>query len=128
MIRQVFTIDGKWTVIVYYNIDYKYFKDIWNDLQENGCKEVEIHSLYNSMVSGMAMGFTYSNTDDRISIVGLNRHYSKAEYISTIVHEAEHVKDDMFRYYNAKNEGEPPAYAIGYIVKKMYKVFKNLLG
>ena len=52
---------------------------------------------------------------------------SKDEYISTIVHEAEHIKQAIFKYYNAEDEGEDAAYAIGYIVKQMYSVIKDII-
>ena len=127
MIRQVIDIDGKWTVIVYYILNYNRFKYVADDLQRMGCEKTEVQSLYNNMVYGMVMGFTYSSPRDKVSIVGIGRHNDKAEYISTIVHEAEHVKNAIFDYYSLDSIGEPPAYTIGYIVKRMYGVFKAFL-
>lgn len=72
-------------------------------------------------------GVTISILSKKLSIVIFNRHKSKDEYISTIVHEAEHIKQDMFKYYNVEDEGEDAAYAIGYIVKQMYSVIKDII-
>jgi hypothetical protein len=66
-----------------------------------------------------AKGVTISNTYLYTSIVLLNKHKDYYDYINSIVHEAEHIKQSILKTYNIKDEGEPPAYTIGYIAKKM---------
>ena len=127
MIKQIINVDDKWTIVVYYIFDNKYYKDLIHDLQKIVCPQMEVQAICGNMVSGMAMGFTYSNYAIKLSVVGIGKHSNKSEYISTIVHEAEHVKDAMLSYYSVSNEGEPPANTIGYIVKRMYKTFKHFI-
>jgi len=45
--------------------------------------------------------------------------------MSTIVHEAEHIKQHILKYYKREDKGEVSAYLIGYIISKMYSVFVN---
>ena len=78
------------------------------------------------MRSRVAKGVTITNEDYKVSIVLLNTHKDKYDYLDTIVHEAEHVKQAMLNWYNIDDSGEPPAYTIGYLVKKMIQ-FKNVL-
>lgn len=74
-----------------------------------------------------ALGGTASNIKRHVSVVLFNRHASPEEYINTIVHEAEHVKQAMLAAYDVEDEGEPPAYTIGYLVMRMYQVFKTFI-
>ncbi len=38
---------------------------------------------------------------------------SRIDYINSIVHEAEHIKQAMLKAYRVEDKGEPPAYTIG---------------
>ena len=69
-----------------------------------------------------AKAFTYSNLKYRVSIVGFNNHFDKYDYINSIIHEAEHIKQHMFRSYKVLDEGEPPAYTVGYVATKMLQL------
>lgn len=122
MIRQVINVNGYWKVIVYYNIDYNLFdyiaKELHNKLSLSKDKINNIkHNLYNS-----AKAVTISSIDDKISVVLFNKHKDKYDYINSIVHEAEHVKQHMLKYYNVDDFGEPPAYTVGYLVMMMMKI------
>ena len=63
----------------------------------------------------------------RTSIVLFKPHKTVEDYINSIVHEVEHVKDGILEYYNISNRGEAPPYTIGYLVRVMFRVFKLLL-
>lgn len=125
MIKQVFHIERYWKVVVYYNVDYDHFDYIIKDIKMNSLPIEGMIGIKQKLRN--AYGVTISIPNRRLSIVIFNRHKSKDEYVSTIVHEAEHIKQDMFKYYNAEDEGEDAAYAIGYIVKQMYSVIKDII-
>ena len=86
-----------------------------------------IKEIHDELYYGKAKACTYSLLDKHVSIVLLNSHDYKVDYINSIIHEAEHVKQAMLEAYNVKDTGEPPAYTIGYLVERMYRVFKSLL-
>ncbi len=99
MTRQDIDIEGYWKVIVIYNA-------------ELGDKDV---------------GFTYTDFSKKRSIVGIGKTSSKEQFFNTIVHEAKHVQSNICRYYKVKEDSEKAAYLIGYIVQKMYEVFKYMI-
>ena len=119
MIRQVIKIKQYWKVIVYYNIDYDFFN---TSPVERISQEVLDNLRYNK-----AKAVTISNIEKRQSIVLINKHKEKEDYINSIVHEAEHVKQAILDYYNIEDVGENPAYLIGYLVSEMYKVYNKFL-
>lgn len=128
MIKQVFDIDGYWKVVVVYNLDYNFFDDVALELRKIGFSRAAIEEVYNSLRFGDAKAVTCSKIEEHTSIVVFNSHSSDADYISSIVHEAEHVKQAMLAAYDIEDRGEAPAYTIGYIVKMMYSTFRELLS
>lgn len=121
MIKQIINIDNYWEVIVYYDIDYNFFNDIVKELNYLNAPVEEIDKIYYTM-KYKAKAFTYSNLKYRVSIVGFNKHFDKYDYINSIIHEAEHIKQHMLRSYKVLDEGEPPAYTVGYVATKMLQL------
>lgn len=119
MIKNTINIDSYWKVIVYYNVNYNFFNIIYEDLKDIKCNKFTINRIYHNMLYNNAKGVTISNTYLYTSIVLLNRHKDYYDYINSIVHEAEHIKQSILKTYNIEDIGEPPAYTIGYIAKKM---------
>ena len=127
MIRQIINVDNYWRVIVYYNIDYDLFYYISKDLEAITTPVEEIIAIKQTLQSRKAKAVTCSNIKYKTSVVGFNYHCSYYDYINSIVHEAEHIKQAMLKAYDVLDKGEPPAYTIGYIVMKMLKVFHSFL-
>lgn len=127
MIRQSFKVQGYWEVIVFYDIDYDLFSYIADELYAIGASKEIVDGIYETMYSGKAYAFTFSNPKRHISIVGFNKHNTCKSYLNSIVHEAEHVKQAMLYAYNVGDSGEPPAHTIGYLIEKMYPVFKDII-
>lgn len=126
MIKQIINVNNKWKVIVYYDIDYNLFPYIAQELYKARVPKEEIEKVYDKMYSRKAKAFTLSNLKTKTSIVGFNVHKDRNDYINSIVHEAEHVKQAMLEYYDVEDRDEPPAYTIGFLVMKMLQVFDNL--
>ena len=127
MIKQVFYAEHYWEVIVYWNVDYDLFYDIAHELLSIRFSRAAVEEIRKVMEYGYAKAVTCSSTEDCVSIVIFNYHSSKADYINSIVHEAEHIKQAMLKAYDIEDKGEPPAYTIGYLASRMYEVFKNFL-
>lgn len=126
MIRQQFDVDGYWEVIVYYNINSDLFFPVSKELERIGLTSKTINEIYNALTS-KAKAVTCSNSAYYTSIVLFRKHSSNADYINSIVHEAEHIKQAMLNKYQVGDFGEPPAYTIGYLVMRMYDVFKRFI-
>ena len=127
MIRQQFDVENYWEVIIWYNLDYNLFSSIAEELRNIDASEGMIWEIYSMMSSGKAKAVTYSNLKKHVSIVLFNRHSSLEDYVNSIVHEAEHVKQAMLEEYHVEDRGEPPAYTIGYLVMRMYEVYRKWL-
>ena len=127
MIKQVFNVEGYWKVVVYYSMDYHFFDIVAEELHDIGLSWENIDDLYSTMSSGKAKAVTCSSLHHHISILLFNSHKTKADYIDSIVHEAEHVKQAMLYAYAVEDSGEPPAYTIGYLISRMYEVFQHLI-
>ena len=96
-----------------------------NDLLYYGTPVESIKRIYHNMRT-TAKAFTYSNAKYKISIVGFNIHFDKYDYINSIIHEAEHVKQHMLKSYDIADEGEPSAYTVGYIAMRMLMINTKL--
>ena len=126
MIKQVIDIKGYWEVIVFWNVNYGLFDIVEPELNRVGLSGAAIERV-KMMMEKEAKAVTCSNGSKHLSVVAFNHHPSEADYINSIVHEAEHVKQAMLKTYLVDDEGEPPAYTIGYLVMKMWKVFSNYI-
>lgn len=127
MIKQAFSIDGYWEVIVYWNLDYNFFDDVEFELMKIGFSKTAVEEVYDTLRHGNAKAVTCSKVEEHKSVVIFNTHGSKADYISSIVHEAEHIKQAILAAYNVEDRGEAPAYTIGYIVMRMYETFRQFI-
>lgn len=65
--------------------------------------------------------FTYNSKEKHTSILGFNKHINTSDLLSSIVHEAEHIKLAIVQEYNI-TDNETPAYLLGYIVMKMWEL------
>lgn len=122
MVRKVFYVEKYWKVIVYYNVDYDFTSTIIKDFKEAGIGLKLQKEAIETVIKEEAKAVTVSNIKKHLSIVLFNRHNSYTDYLNSIVHEAEHIKQDMLMAYNIRDVGEDPAYTIGFLVSKMYRV------
>lgn len=127
MIQQDFNVENYWRVTVFYDWNCDFLCNVVNVLKKDGFKKTFIKRVLHNMCTKNAKAVTCSNIEHRVSIVIFNRHESIPDYINSIVHEAEHIKQAMLMAYMVQDAGEPPAYTIGYLVMRMYEVFMEFL-
>lgn len=127
MIKQIIHIKHYWIVIVYYNVDYNFFDIVEKDLYLLGASEKLVSEVYEELYKRKAKAVTYSALDKYASVVLFNKHNNVFDYLNSLVHEAEHVKQAMLEAYEVKDSGEPPAYTVGYLMERMFEVFKKIL-
>lgn len=126
MIKQVFNVEHYWKVIVYYNVNYNLFDYILDDLHKANISAKTIDTAFYNMSTHKAKAVTFSNIYKHMSVILFNTHKQYYDYINSIVHEAEHVKQAMLKAYNVEDYGEPPAYTIGYLASKMLMILQYL--
>lgn len=117
----------KWNILVYYNVEPDDFTEIEDSLIQLECPEEDIEYSFEVLASSKNTGFTYSNSDYKMSIVCIAQTTSASQFVSTAVHEAKHVQSHICQYYDVYENGEDAAYLIGYIVRQMYKMVAKVL-
>ena len=127
MIRQQFNVDRYWKVIIYYNVNYSLLRPIYKELRNIGFPAENIREIFRELKKSSTKAVTCSNGAYHTSIVIFNKHEDKYDYLNSLVHEAEHIKQAMLKTYFIEDEGEPPAYTIGYLVQRMWEVFKEMV-
>ena len=127
MIIQDFYIkDWNWSVRVYYYVDDYYMDMIAQDLGLCGCEEVDktIDSLFESIENS---GLTYSNPDERCSIIVIGKTSCPEEFQSTFDHEKGHLAVHIALTDDISWMSEEYQYLVGEIGKQMYPVAKMFL-
>ena len=119
MIKRVINVDDCWKVIAYSNISYNLFSVIITELNKIGVSKNKIISIYNNMFNNGAKAVTISSLNKKESIVLFNKHKSNIDFINSIIHESEHIKQSILAAYNIDDIGEPPAYIVGYIATQL---------
>jgi len=122
MRKHILNIKSYWKVVVFIVEDYNLFGNVISSLRSLGCSWENIKEVFESLYHGKAMAFTYSNLEKHTSVMVFGKHNSKPDFLNSIVHECEHVKQAMLKAYKVEDKDEPPAYTMGYLVSKMISV------
>ena len=77
-------------MLVYYNVQPEDFIEVEDSLLQIDCSPKEARRALN-VLRRKNTGFTFSNTDYKMSIVCIGRASSVGEFINTVIHEAKHV-------------------------------------
>lgn len=118
--------DRDWNVLVYYNVKPENFVEVADSLEQLNCPNKDLKRAL-SVLRKKNAGFTFSNTDYKMSIVCIGRSTSIGQFVNTAIHEAKHVQSHICEYYNIKEDTETAAYLIGHIVHEMYKMLEKIL-
>ena len=120
MIKSTINVAGYWSIVLFVNVDYYNFDVIESALTDILAPISVIDEIYDKISYELNSGVTFTNSDFKTSIVCINKASSKEELMNTISHEADHVQDDICKYYDVPLDSEQAAYLIGYLVGKMY--------
>lgn len=124
MIRQYINVArGAWHIIIYYNVSYDMYEDIYQDLYDADCPRADMLKV-KQVLKKKNTGFTFTNTERKLSIVCISKATSKSQFFNTAIHEIDHVQSHICTYYGVGMKTEEAAYLIGYIVRKMHSVLK----
>lgn len=128
MVAQYIQLGNKgWNVLVYYNAGYDDLVEIEDSLRQVDCPEEHIRAV-RSALRRKNTGFTFSNTDYKMSIVCIGKTTNNSQFVNTAIHEAKHVQSHICEYYGIDEDSETAAYLIGYLVQRMYKMLEKLIN
>lgn len=126
MIKSTINVAGYWSIVLFVDVDYDNYDIIESALTDVLAPISVIDEIYNKISYEFNSGVTFTNPSVRTSVVCINKTTSKKELINTIAHEADHVQDDICKYYDVPLDSEQAAYLIGYLIGKMYYSSKRL--
>lgn len=127
---------AEWCIDIYYDVMPRNADFILDKLEEMGCPERHLYKAEDLLKSGEPNeGLTYSSQRERRSLIVIGHATSIGEYISTIVHECNHLCDTISLYYGIPLGSEDNAYLMGDIAKTIYdnaikhavKIYKHYL-
>lgn len=118
--------DRDWNVLVYYNVDKYDFVEIADSLRQLDCSERDLKKALR-VLRKKNTGFTFSNTEYKMSVVCISEATNIGQFVNTTIHEAKHVQSHICQYYNIQEDSEEAAYLIGHLVHRMYQMLEKIL-
>ena len=118
--------DRDWNVLVYYNVDKYDFVEVVDSLRQLDCPKEDIKKALRTLRKKNT-GFTFSNTDYKMTFVCIGHSSNIGQFVDTVVHEAKHVQSHICQYYGIDETSETAAYLIGHLVHRMYKMLEKIL-
>lgn len=118
--------DRGWNVLIYYNVDEYDFVEIVDSLEQIDCPKKDMKKAL-SVLKRKNTGFTFTNTDYKMSIICIGKAKNIGQFVNTCIHEAKHVQSHICQYYGIKEDSEEAAYLIGHLVHRMYKMLEKIL-
>ena len=115
-----------WNVLVYYGVNKEDFIEVEDALRQLGCSRPDIRRSL-KVLTRENTGFTFSNSEYKMSIVCIGPSSDISQFVNTSIHEAKHVQSHICAYYDIPEDGEEAAYLIGYLVQRMYKMFAKII-
>lgn len=113
---------AKWCVDVFYDVRPNNTDEILDELWDLGCAERYMYKAERLLRSGVSNeGLTYSNKQEHRTLIVITRASSVGEFISTTIHEVDHMVDHISQYYNIPYDSEENSYLIGDIAKTIYE-------
>lgn len=117
-----------WKVVVLYEVDDSNTNYVIGVLRSICNDKNIIRQARESVSNGkLNTGFTYSDNDNRLSLVCIGKTSSNRELVNTIVHEANHLQSHIATTYGLDRKGEEVCYLMGSIVETMYRVFNKII-
>lgn len=118
--------DRDWNVLVYYNVNKYDFVEIADSLKQIDCPQEDMKMAFKTLRKKNT-GFTFSNSDYKMSIVCIGEATNIGQFVNTAIHEAKHVQSHICQYYDIEEDTETAAYLIGHLVHRMYEMLRKIL-
>ena len=111
----------KWAFVFAYGIGEDDVEDVGDWLEALGASRREIARACR-VILRTDKGFTYSNSDLRMSVVCISHANSREQWWDTVAHEVDHLQTAILDYYHVEPGTEDAAWLQGYLVRQIVKV------
>ncbi len=120
--------DWSWKVRIFYVVDLIPIDFIIEELRGIGCDEQDIESAIEVLDSGEDnRGITFSNDEDRESIIVIGETTCPAQFSNSFDHEKHHLAMHIALVDDIDPFGEELAYLVGEIALQTFPVAKQFL-
>lgn len=127
-IQDIYLKDWDWDARVYYAVDTFYMTEILDVLKKLGCSPRKIKQIETDLTQfPYNNGLTYSNFENRCSVVVIGLTKSAEEFQNTFDHEKGHLAMHISECDNIDVFGEEFQYLTGEIGKEMFNVAKRFM-
>lgn len=128
IIQEIYLPEYRWKVKVYYAVNQYYAEDILQELLKYNPTVKEYNKVMETMYNyEYNTGFTFTDYNQKQSLVIIGLTTSSAEFQNTFDHEKGHLAMHIAQYYNIDPYGEKFQYLTGDIGKKLFKVARKFL-
>ena len=129
MLRQrIYIHRYHWEVVVFYESDYRDASYILRELDETSVDDDTYWKAARNLEAGLTdTGLTYSNMDEKKSVIVLSKTSSKAEFANTWFHELIHCANHIALANGLDPMGEPIAYVGGELAREMQPIAARLM-
>lgn len=111
-----------WNVDIVYGTRQKDADMILDMLWDMGCARWHLCKAEDLLKSGVPnQGLTYSDKSNHHTLIVIGYTTSVGEFISTLVHEVDHLTDHISQCYGFSYESESNSHLIGNIAKTIYE-------
>lgn len=128
IVQDIYLEDYDWSVRIYYAVNEYYISNILVDLIDIDCDKEAYFNIKRLMeMRKNNIGFTYSNIEERVSLVLIGITDNADEFQDTYDHEKGHLVMHISRALGIDPYSEEYQYLAGEVGKRMFKKAKKLL-
>lgn len=128
IVQDIYLEKYDWSIRVYYAVNEYFISNILIDLLEMDCDEESFFKIKRLMESeANNIGFTYTNTEMRASLMLIGITDSSEEFQDTFDHEKGHLVMHISSALGIDPYSEDYQYLAGEVGKRMFKIAKKFL-
>lgn len=128
IVQDIYLEKYDWSIRVYYAVNEYFISNILIDLLEMDCNEESFFKIKRLMESeANNIGFTYTNTEMRASLMLIGITDSSEEFQDTFDHEKGHLVMHISSALGINPYSEDYQYLAGEVGKRMFKIAKKFL-
>ena len=130
MIHQQIVLEkyDDWVIDVFYGVTHFNVARIMEHLYKIECDSYSAKKAYENLTSGdLNTGLTYSNCDERKTVMVVGVADSPEQFANSLAHEQAHVMAHIGKAYNLDMYGEEVCYLIGKIAEASFVVAKHFV-
>ena len=118
MKKHYIDIVGKWAFVLAYDIGWEDTEEIEGWLEALGASDEDIDEAC-ELILEENKGFTFSNSNLRMSVMCISHASDIAQWWDTVNHEVDHLQDAILKYYDVSHGTEDAAWLQGFIMRKI---------